>query len=52
MNDEPQLHPVIEWRCPRCNSLLMKVRLAPGVWIQIKCRRCNHLTERQMKRTA
>ena len=47
---DARLPPVIEWRCPKCHGLLMKVRLAPGTWIQVKCSRCNHLAERQMPR--
>jgi phage FluMu protein Com len=29
------------WRCPRCNTILAKMRLTPGSVIEIKCPRCN-----------
>lgn len=32
-----------DWRCPRCSSLLSRLavsRLAPGEWIEVKCK-CN-----------
>lgn len=32
-----------DWRCPRCGSLLSRLavsRLAPGEWIEVKCK-CN-----------
>ena len=34
----------LDWRCPRCSNLCSRLavsRLAPGEWIEIKCRCCN-----------
>lgn len=43
---ETQAHGVprpLDWRCPRCGSLCSRLavsRLAPGDWIEVKCK-CN-----------
>ena len=49
MSHEP---PATELRCKRCNRLLMKARLMPGTWVQVKCPKCDHLQELQVKREA
>lgn len=35
------------WRCPKCGTILAKLRLAPGSVIEVKCARCNTLTVRE-----
>lgn len=49
MTDAPAIAPpspaplAADWRCPRCQRLCSRLavaRLAPGEWIEVKCR-CN-----------
>lgn len=38
---------LIAWRCPRCNTILAKLRLTTGSVIEIKCPRCNTMATRE-----
>lgn len=46
MTKPTRLAPLVEWRCPHCRNLLLKVRLVPGTWIQVKCPKCRKIVER------
>lgn len=33
--------PLDIWRCPKCGTILAKLRLVQGSVVEIKCARCN-----------
>lgn len=33
------------WRCPRCGTVLVKLRLAPGSLVEAKCKRCGTFSQ-------
>jgi phage FluMu protein Com len=33
------------WRCPRCGTVLAKLRLAPGSFVELKCKRCGSFSQ-------
>jgi len=37
--------PLIAWRCPKCSTMLARLRLSPGSVVEIKCYRCNALVK-------
>lgn len=38
---------LVEWRCPNCGALFMKLKLGPGSMIEVKCRTCNTVAVRE-----
>lgn len=41
-----QREPLEVWRCPKCGRILAKLRMAPGMLVQVKCHACNNLAEK------
>lgn len=39
------LNPLTIWRCPKCGTMLAKLRLTPGSLVEIKCAKCNTLVK-------
>lgn len=35
------------WHCPRCGTILGKLRLAPGSLVELKCKRCGAFSQRE-----
>jgi len=36
------------WNCPRCGHVLAKLKLTPGSVVQVRCKRCNTFSEKEM----
>jgi ribosomal protein S27E len=39
--------PLEAWRCPSCGRVLMKLALAPGSIVEIKCHSCKAFAVRE-----
>lgn len=37
---QPDIDKMVDWRCPRCNTLLLRLCPGVGMHLEIQCRRC------------